>query len=96
MIETRHRAPAEWEPVSLTLGPNRTYHYATREWAQQALDTFLESDAGLPQLIARLAAGQPKIAEMLEFRIVEVRAIEADRLVIETEGNVGIGGPGGG
>jgi hypothetical protein len=93
MIEARHRAPAEWEPISLRLGPDRLYHYPTIESAAQALDVFLAAESGLPQLIARLASGHQKISELLEFRIVEVRATAPDRLVIHTKGNLGIGEP---
>ena len=75
MIEARRRAGnAEWEPISLRLGPERLYHYPSRESAQQALDTFLAAESGLPQLIVRLATGHEKVSELLEFRIVEVRA----------------------
>jgi hypothetical protein len=74
MIEARRKGTAdEWEPISLQFLPDRVYHYVSRDRAQQALAVMMETDSGLLHLLARLATGGPKIDQLMEFRIVEVR-----------------------
>jgi hypothetical protein len=75
MIEAR-RPGDMWEPISLSLSVPRVYHYATYADAKEALDHFLKAQYELPAVVVRLATGMPKISDVLEFRFVQIAAIQ--------------------
>lgn len=86
MIEAKLKTGAsEWEPISVervSMLPDgrteRKYQYPELAQAHAAFHAFLDSEAGFPNVIMRLATGGPRFTDVYDVRFVAVTFISGN------------------